>query len=215
LAGVCKRRGGILVFIIPLLLIQFCLQPLNLPQHDWQDFIYLLAFFILGYILFADESITRAVRRDGWLFLGIGAAIVLVMVGAYALGLPLLDWGQDPSSLQFYVLLSLTTPMALCFSVGMLFIGMRFLDFTNKVLRYGQEAALPFFVLHQPVIIVIAFFIVQWNAGIWIKLPIVLLGSFLVTITLYELVVRRIRLFRLLFGIKVQGPKKQQTGSRI
>jgi peptidoglycan/LPS O-acetylase OafA/YrhL len=132
------------------------------------------------------------------------------MVGAYALGLPLLDWGQDPSSLQFYVLLSLTTPMALCFSVGMLF-----LDFTNKVLRYGQEAALPFFVLHQPVIIVIAFFIVQWNAGIWIKLPIVLLGSFLVTITLYELVVRRIRLFRLLFGIKVQGPKKQQTGSRI
>ncbi len=215
LAGICKRRGGILVFIIPLLLIQFCLQPFNLPQHDWQDFIYLLAFFILGYILFADESITRAVRRDGWLFLGIGAAIVLLMVGAYALGLPLLDWGQDPSSLQFYVLLSLTTPMALCFSVGMLFIGMRFLDFTNKVLRYGQEAALPFFVLHQPVIIVIAFFVVQWNSGIWIKLPIVMLGSFLVTIGLYELVVRRIRLLRLLFGIKIQGPKEQQSGSRI
>lgn len=174
-----------------------------MPQHDWQDFIYLLAFFILGYILFVDESITRAVRRDGWLFLGIGVAIVLVMVGAYALGLPLLDWGQDPSSLQFYVLLSLTTPLALCFSVGMLFIGMRFLDFTNKVLRYGQEAALPFFVLHQPVIIVIAFFVVQWNSGIWIKLPVVLLGSFLVTIGLYELVVRRIRLLRLLFGIKI------------
>jgi hypothetical protein len=83
------------------------------------------------------------------------------------------------------------------------------------VLHYGQEAALPFFVLHQPVIIVIAFFVVQGNSGIWIKLPIVMLGSFLVTIGLYELVVRRIRLLRLLFGIKIQGPKEQQSGSRI
>ncbi len=75
----------------------------------------------------------------------------------------------------------------------MLFVGMRFLDFSNRWLRYGQEAALPFFVLHQPVIIVIAFFVVQWNADIRVKLPVVVLSSFVVSIGLYELIVRRIQ----------------------
>jgi hypothetical protein len=57
-------------------------------------------------------------------------------------------------------------------------------------------------VLHQPVIIVIAFFVVQWNAGISIKLPIVILSSFIVTALLYELIVQRFRPLRLVFGMK-------------
>ncbi len=168
--------------------------------------------FLLGYVLFADERITRAVRRDGWLLIGVGSIIIIGMVGAYVLGLPLLDWGQDTSSPQFYILLCLITPVALCYSVGLLFIGMCFLDFTDKWLQYGQEAALPFFVLHQPVIISIAFFVVQWNTGIWIKILIVVLSSFLVTIGLYELIVRRVRAFRLLFGMKARLLGSLQAG---
>jgi len=91
-------------------------------------------------------------------------------------------------------------------------VGMRFLDFTNLWLRYGQEAALPFFVLHQPVIIVIAFFVVQWNAGIWVKLPVVVLSSFVVTLALYEFIVRRSRLLRLFFGIKAKRPDETRKG---
>ena len=95
----------------------------------------------------------------------------------------------------------------------MLFVGMRFLDFTNKWLRYGQEAALPVFVLHQPVIVVIAFFVVQWSVGMWIKLPLVVLGSFAVTLCLHEFVVRRIRPLRILFGIKPPRSNPAQKGS--
>ena len=211
LASICEWRGGIMVFIVPLLVIQFCLQPFGLQEHDWYDFIYLMAFFVVGYVLFVDERITNVVRRDGWLLIGVGTIIILGLVGVYALGLPLLDWGQDTSLPQFYVLLCLITPVALCYSVGLLFIGMRFLDFTNKWLQYGQEAALPSFVLHQPVIITIAFYVVQWNAGIWIKLPVVVLSSFLVTIGLYELLIRRVRLLRSLFGMKVRVSEPHQT----
>jgi hypothetical protein len=84
----------------------------------------------------------------------------------------------------------------------MLFIGMRFLDLTNRWLRYGQEAALPFFVLHQPVIIVIAFFVVQLDASILIKLPVIVISSFLVTLGLYDFIVQRIQPLRLVFGMK-------------
>jgi len=142
------------------------------------------------------------VRRDWWLLLALGTAIVLALLGMYLAGLPVMTWGLDPSYPQFYWILSLTTLIALCYTLTMLFVGMRFLDFTNKWLRYGQEAALPFFVFHQPAIVVIAFFVVQWNAGILTKLPIVVLSSFVVSIGLYELIARRSRPLRLVFGMK-------------
>ena len=88
---------------------------------------------------------------------------------------------------------------------------MRFLDYTNKWLKYWREAQLPFFVLHQPVIIVIAFYVVQWDAGILPKLLVVVVSSFLVTIGLYELFIRRIRPVRAFFGMKPKRRKEVKT----
>ena len=85
----------------------------------------------------------------------------------------------------------------------MLYIGMRYLDFTNTWLVYDRITILPFYLLHQPIIIVIAFFVVQWNAGITLKLLVVVLGSFLVTLGLVE-VVKRIKVLRRLFGTKTR-----------
>ena len=55
---------------------------------------------------------------------------------------------------------------------------------------------MPFYLLHQPVIIVIAFFVVQWDAGITLKLLVVVLGSLAATLGLIELVVKRINVLR-------------------
>jgi hypothetical protein len=124
----------------------------------------------------------------------------------YLAGLPVMTWYETPGIPQFHFLQFFISIIAVCYSLTMLFVGMRFLDFTNRWLRYGQEAALPFFVLHQPVIIVIAFFVVQWDATIAVKLPIVVLSSFVVSVGLYELIVRRFRPLRLAFGMKSRRP---------
>ena len=79
---------------------------------------------------------------------------------------------------------------------------MRFLDYTNKWLRYGQEMIMPFFLVHQPVIVAIAFFVVQWNINLWLKLLIVVLSSFAVSLGLYELLFKRIGPVQALFGMK-------------
>jgi glucan biosynthesis protein C len=81
-------------------------------------------------------------------------------------------------------------------------VGMRALDFTNTYLDYGQAAILPFFVFHQPVIIVLAYFVVQWPASLAAKLLIVVVGAFCVTLGLYEFVIRRIGPLSRLFGMK-------------
>ncbi len=212
LAGICEHRGGLLILILPLLVVQFALRPFFQMEHDWADFIFRMSFFILGYLLFADERITRTVKRDWWILLSLGTAVVVGLLGMYISGLPVLTWGQDPSYLQYFPILGFITVIAFCYCLTMLFVGMRFLDFMNKWLAYGQEAALPFFVLHQPAIVIIAFFVVQWNASIPVKLPIVVLSSFLAALGVYELVIRRINPIRILFGMKSQHPDKAQGG---
>jgi hypothetical protein len=49
---------------------------------------------------------------------------------------------------------------------------------------------LPFYVLHQPVILVVAFVVVRWSAGIPVRLALVLAGSFAITAALCGLVGR-------------------------
>ena len=61
---------------------------------------------------------------------------------------------------------------------------------------------LSFFLLHQSVIIVIAYYVVQWNTGIFVKLVTVVIGSLMVTLALYEFVIRRVGFLRTIFGMK-------------
>jgi glucan biosynthesis protein C len=211
LAGLSEKRGGILLFVIPLAMVQFILEPIFPKEHDWGDFILQMCFFIVGYVLYADPRFIRAIRRDWWLLLTLGMVIVLGLLGMYMAELPVLAWSETPYTLEFYFIFSVVTCVAVCFTLTMLFVGMRFLNFTNKWLRYAQEAVLPFFILHQLVIVVLAFFVVQWEASIAVKLPIVVLGSFVISLGLYEALIRRIGPVRALFGMKVSRPPRVEV----
>jgi len=203
LAGVCSRRGGILLFILPLLVVRLGLQPFFPEEHDWADFIYLMTMFVLGFVLYAHEGFTRAIRRD-WPIL-LTTAVVSSGAWAYlALSYESLDLEAAPRTLQDFVLWTAMAVNSWSWTTFMLFIGMRYLDFSNKWLEYGQEAVLPFFLLHQPVIMAIAFYVVQWDAGIPLKLVTVVFGSFTVTLAIYELVIRRVGPLRTLFGMKAR-----------
>jgi glucan biosynthesis protein C len=201
LAGLCEHRGGVLVFILPLLLIQLGLRPFFPDERNWADFFYYLAFLLAGYLFYADERFLRAVRRDRWLVLAVGIAALLGLMATVALG-EAETLFSTPSNPGFYVFWACAVVDSWCWLIVMLYVGMRFLDFSNKWTRYGQEAILPFYVLHQPVIFVIAFYVVQWEAGVTVKMLTVILASFVVTAALYELLVRRVAPLRALFGMK-------------
>ena len=109
---------------------------------------------------------------------------------------------DTPSAQGFYLFWVFAVIDAWCWSLFMLSVGMRYLDFTNKWLRYGQDAIVPFYVFHQPVIMAIAFYAVQWETGILPKMLAVMLGSFVVTSGIYVLLVRRVAPLRAAFGMK-------------
>jgi len=203
LASWCGRRGGILLFILPLLVVRLGLKPLFPMEQDWGDFFYLMTMFILGFVLFANEGFLQAIRRDGAIL------VITVITSTAAWGyLALTDESFDPFSaphtLRDFILWSLITVNSWSWTVLMLFTGKRYLDFSNEWSRRGQEAVLPVFLVHQPVIVAIAFYVVQWQAGIPLKLVIVVLGSFVGSLVIYELVIRRIAPLRTLFGMKAR-----------
>jgi len=201
LAVLCERCGGMLLFIAPLLVIQLSIRPFDPQEKSWTDFLFYLAFFILGYLLYADERFVTAIRRDWWLHLATGVAAILAILAALALG-DVTTWFDTPTMPEFYLFWTLVTIAAWSWTAFMLFVGMRFLDFRNKWLEYGQEAVVPFYVLHQPLIVAIAFYVVQWQAGVTAKMFAVVLASFAVTVGIYELLIRRMAPLRALFGMK-------------
>jgi peptidoglycan/LPS O-acetylase OafA/YrhL len=201
LAAICEHRGAILLFCIPLIMVRLLLHPFFPQEHDWADFFFLMAYFLLGFVLYANERFLQAVRRDWPFALGIGIAAAAGGL-AIAISTGNLDVETPPRTLLdvlFWILIGID---GWCWSLFFLFIGMRYLDFTDKVLEYGQDAILPFFVFHQPVIIILAYYAVQWPAGLLLKLLFVVIGSFLVTLGIYEFLIRRSPRLSQAFGMK-------------
>ena len=75
------------------------------------------------------------------------------------------------------------------------------------ILIYLNEGIYPFYILHQTVIVVLAFFIVQTGWSIPLKLFSLLLSSLLVILPVYWFLIRPCRLLRLVFGMKRQPVK--------
>jgi glucan biosynthesis protein C len=211
LARFCQRRGAILLFIVPLAVVRVGLHPFFPVQNDWADFFSHGAFFVLGFLMFADERFTQAIRRDWWILLGVGIAALAAL--AMIMSLESFDIEKSPSTFWELLTWGLIAACGWCWTAFMLFIGMRYLDRDNAALRYGLGAILPFFVVHQAVILAIAYFVVQWETTIPIKLLVLVLGSFLVSIGLYEWVIKRVGILRLVFGMKAGQPVKARAAT--
>ena len=200
-ARLCERRGGILLYILPLLVVRLSLQPFFPEEHNWADFFFLLSFFILGYLLFADRRFTQAVRRDWPITLAVGI-VAFLLFAAITLSMGDIDIEATPRTLLDFTWWGLITVCSWCWTTFMLFVGMRFLDLKSQWVQYGQQAILPFYAVHQPAIVVIAYFVVQWNTGLLPKMLVVVLGGFIVSLGFYELLVRRVAPLRAMFGMK-------------
>ena len=73
---------------------------------------------------------------------------------------------------------------------------------TPNWLRAANELIYPFYILHQTVIVVLGFYIVQWSGGIPVKALSLLLASFLVCCFLCYAVIRPAGWLRYAFGLR-------------
>jgi peptidoglycan/LPS O-acetylase OafA/YrhL len=205
LAEAVSRRGVVLLAAIPLAVVA-ALLGMEESFAGWSRWAYLL-FFIYGFLLASDDRFRVAMRRDA-----VPAAVAgVVLFVASAVGL---------SSAPGEAFLDMNAPAVLgriafglagwCWLVAILGLldrpgrgvvasvpGRR-----RRAYEYLGTAALPLYILHQPIVVAAAYFVVGWATPMLVKYVVIVVVSFVVMFAVYELVVRRTRVTRLVFGMR-------------
>jgi glucans biosynthesis protein C len=177
----------------------------------WNIIAYLI-FFIAGYLIFANPRIVPAIARYRWVGLVAGAAAVLIIV--FLLLDPLAEPAAHFGSAGFIMASVVQAVCVWGWILAIMGFSSRYLNFNNRFLAYSNEAVLPFYILHQTLIISIGYYVVQWNSGIGLKYLVIASASFIAIMLIYELVVRHLNILRLLFGMK-WNRKPESDRSRV
>jgi len=72
----------------------------------------------------------------------------------------------------------------------------------DRLADYAKEAQLPFYVLHQLPIVLIGYYVVQWQVNAFVKYVVIVLGALVSTLVMYDIAVRRTWPTRFLFGLR-------------
>jgi peptidoglycan/LPS O-acetylase OafA/YrhL len=195
-----------LLFAMPLILAasNSLPAPFDGPQNPW----YSISLFIGGFLLVADGRAERIVHRS-WKGLGIGAVATMATV-LYMNASGIVD-GWAEGSLIYNASEIFAEVNTWVWVLALLGAARAFLNVDNRTTRYAGEASYPFYLLHQTVIIAVAYVVVGWDLGVWPSFATVVVASFGLTLALYEIGVRRTRVTRFLFGMKPRSRERTDT----
>lgn len=184
----------VLLPAVPLILVDNQLGNEGLGGWNMLSFV---LFYVAG-LMFANvngsrEGLARAAPLAA--IVASASALALLLVRFSAIGLELGPYralAQD----AFHGLAGWASVVA------MLGLGVRFLRSGNTFLAYASEAVLPFYILHQTCIVLVAYWIDGAAFPVWIKYAVVLILGSGLSIAIFELLIRRHRMLRPLFGLR-------------
>ena len=176
--------------------------------HDGCYFVYWLFFLLAGFICITQPKLMDSLERNRRFALTIGFVAFLF--------LDYLRWNKfDPlendNSNNLLQLASMALRPLVAWSWVLAFVGYgkKYLNKKLRVLDYLNQAVYPFYILHQTVIVVLAYYIVQTqNESILSKYIYTVGMTFFVTVGIYHLLVRPYALTRFLFGMKPKSEVK-------
>jgi glucans biosynthesis protein C len=199
-------RARWLPFAMPLVLLAAneLPAPNDGPQNPW----YSLALFVAGFLLVADQRAERAVQRH-WRPLLVAAAVTMTTVLLVSRSGANDRWGDG--SLLDVAFSLLQEANTWIWVLALLGAGKALLGRPVRGLRYAAEASFPFYVLHQTVIVAVAYVVVAWDLAVWQKFTTVGLAALALTLVAYEVAVRRTNVTRFLFGMRPRRPQPRTT----
>ena len=181
----------------------------------WNRYSYAV-FILYGYFLAADRRFGSALSRHRRKALALAAATFAIVGALFAFGSEtegadlLLD--RDLLSVAMRTVRGVSGWLWVVAIMG--FVGgsgqqkgstrrqKRELTLLDRASAYASEAVLPFYVLHQTVIVLLAVYVVDWPINLALKYLTISIISFVVIVAIYDVAVRRTRVTRFLFGMK-------------
>jgi len=188
LGDVLALPGVLLLLVLPTIVLQ------NLTNSGPMGGFYLsmwrpvhyIWFFLSGYLIASLERLQQRIVQARWVCL---ALTVLLMALSLAGIFGLVDHPDVAIWPGLYACLGFS---------------MKHLTRNNRTLAYANPAVMPFYILHQNVLLWVGFFVVQWAVPDAARYAISAVSSFAACMLLYEYAIRRADVLRILFGMKTR-----------
>lgn len=204
LDGWLSRPGLLYILALPLLLLRALLPedaPLMYENGGYPYLIYLF-FLLWGFVIVSDERLQDSIRQLRWVSLSVGLVLTVGHTIVY-------NQLANPDVMSPGLVLAGVTRYFggwICI-LAFFGLGMQYLTMRTARLDYANEAVLPFYILHQTVIVAVGYFVLQWGFPELLEWAIVVVLSFAVIMTIYEFLIRRWNVMRFLFGMKRLPPR--------
>jgi hypothetical protein len=225
LASFCARPWAIFLLGLPVAVIEAALGTEE--SGGWNRYAF-IPFLLYGFLLAADPRFGEAIRRHARaaLLVGVPAMVMLLGLGFYVSEVA----GQDPAVAydgwsvlwRFVKGIGAWAWIITIMGAAMSVVRRRARQPTpaaprqprpadpadgtprlrDRAIRYANLAVLPVYVLHQTVIVMIGFYVVQWDLPTLAKYLVISFTALVATVVLYDVGVRRTAVTRVLFGMK-------------
>ena len=171
---------------------------------DWYNHVLSAGFFVAGFVLCTQPRLWQAITNLRKWSLVLGLLTATVLYAFYWI-----DW-HDLAGKELTLYRLLKSFNRWFWMLAILGYAHRHLNFNSAFLRYANPAVYPFYILHQTVIIAIAYYATDWQWNVFAKFMYISLSTFAVCWILYEFVIRRFNPLRFLFGMKpAKKPERQ------
>lgn len=183
-------KKGVFILIVLAVLSEM------LPNLGGKGLILNLLMFLFGYMAYGNKDYLNAVSkyRRSYAFLN---AIVIVLGIGYFLSIRNMNLGALQGVMENILKCSLIVT-AIITITG---YGVRYLNKEHKILTYLNKASFPVYIMHQTILLTLAFIILPLMLPAWISITIIILVSFFITFALYE-VIKRVKFVGILLGMK-------------
>lgn len=166
-----------------------------LPSLGGKNPFYYAAFFLLGYLISAYDILQKSIGRLKHFSLICVVPLSVAMIGLWQIWSPS---GYSPAAILVALMRNLCVLLVLIVLLG---YGEQYLNKGSKALDYLNQAALPVYILHQTLMMAIAYNVVQTNMPTLFKFTVILFITLAASFAGYE-VLKRFKVTRFLFGVK-------------
>ena len=154
-------------------------------------------FLLLGFFMVSDEALQDKIRRLRWESLALG----LVLITGFSVAYNLVP-DRETLSLGLAAAVVMRVFGGWICVLAIYGFGLRYLTARTARLDYANEAVMPFYVLHQTVLIAVGFFLMDRRIPDGLEWALITVISFAIILAVYEFLIRRWNVMRVLFGMK-------------
>lgn len=199
-------------------IIVFSSLVLKYPQtndlvHDWMYLPYFFMFFVPGFLCMRNTKLMDSIERCRRISLLVAFLSLIVMNYRRWNDIDLENltdnWGANPFT---YLYLSIYPIIAWSWVLAVVGYGKKYLNLQHKALSYINQFVYPFYILHQTVIVILAYYVVKTTDNIESKYFFIVTVTFILCIAAFHLLIRPNKIMRYLFGMKSQ---KEDSGKKV